>query len=407
MQTEAYRLFGYSPQQTLNIAQSLYTKAYISYPRTSSEKLPKQIKYKNILSAISKFKSYSPLVKKLLSGDLIPNEGKRRDPAHEAIHPTTEPPKDLGKLTRQEKNIYDLVCRRFMAVFGEPAKRERVSILLRIGKERYKLTGRRTVEKGWIEYYGRLAKFNEVILPDIEEGDKIKVVKIELLSKETSPPPRYSQASLIKEMEKRGLGTRATRAAILQTLYDRNYVVDKSIKVTELGMKVANVLARYVPDFVDEKLTRKFEKELERIFQRKVKKESVIRKAKKAVEKISKEFKENDMKIGKELGKGVINTQNNQSILGKCPNCKTGDLKIMFSRRTRKYFVGCSNYPKCKTGYPLPHNATIRPTGKVCDKCGTPIVQVWRKGKRPFRMCLDPNCPTKKDWNKQGKPKKS
>jgi DNA topoisomerase-1 len=107
LQTEAYRLFGYSPQQTLSIAQKLYTSAYISYPRTSSEKLPPQIGYEEILKALSKISGYKKICDRLLSLPVLrPNDGKRTDPAHEAIHPTVEPPK--RKLSGPAHRIYDL-----------------------------------------------------------------------------------------------------------------------------------------------------------------------------------------------------------------------------------------------------------------------------------------------------------
>ncbi len=441
LQTEAYRLFGYSPQQTLNIAQGLYTKAFISYPRTSSEKLPPQIGYGEILEALSKIKKYAPLVNKLLAlKELKPTEGKRTDPAHEALHPTVEPPSDIGKLTSQQKNIYDLVVRRYLAIFGAPALRETMKVKMGVGDEKYFITGRRTLERGWIEFYGPLAKFEETILPNLKEGDKVSVKKVELLSKETEPPGRYSQAAIIKEMEKRGLGTRATRSAILQTLYDRHYISDKSIRVTDLGMGVAETLKKYVPDFVDEGLTKEFEKDLEKILEGKIKKEKVLEDAKKALVKICKDFKEHEDKIGKELGKAVIATQEDQNTLGTCINCG-GTLKKLFNPFTKKSFVGCSSYsrckvcgftktackcecpidkkpkgkcehtwkekvwaPSCQTGYPLPAMAQVQRLDKICEKCKTPMIYVIRKGKRPFKMCLATDCETKKDWGKK-KPK--
>jgi DNA topoisomerase-1 len=300
------------------------------------------------------------------------------------------------------------------------------------------LTGRRTLKKNWMEFYGPYAKFDEDVLPELKKGDKLNVKDLKLLDKETSPPPRYSQASIIKEMEKRGLGTRATRSAILQTLYDSNYIEGKSIKVTDLGLKVAGVLKKYVPDLVDEKLTKRFEKYLEKISEEKIKKEKVLNKAKKELIKIFAEFKKKEEIIGKELGKAIVKTQEETNTLGVC-QCG-GNLKILFSPFTKKKFVGCSNYsrckkcgftkkackckclickkekgkckcswkekkwiPSCQTGFPLPHNALFQKIDKVCEKCKTPIIQVIRKGKRPFRMCLDPNCETKADWGKDKK----
>jgi DNA topoisomerase-1 len=128
-----------------------------------------------------------------------------------------------------------------------------------------------------------------------------------------------------------------------------------------------------------------------------------VEEAKKALKEILEEFKLNEKKIGKKLLEALMSKREEERKLGSCPNCKTGELRILRSRLSGKFFVGCSNYPNCKTGYPLPAGAMIQPTGKICEKCVTPIVQVLRKGKRPFRMCLDPKCETKKDWNKKAK----
>ncbi|MFQ6118575.1 MAG: DNA topoisomerase I, partial [Methanosarcinales archaeon] len=385
LQTEAYRFFGWAPNQTTNVAQSLYEMGAISYPRTSSQKLPVQIGYKKILKNISKLKTYSKLAKKLLQTKLKPNEGKRHDPAHPAVFPTAEVP-DPKKLNSYQKRLYDLIVRRFLAVFGEPAIRESMKITFEINKEKFPATGRRTLEKGWMEYYGRYAKVDEIIFPEMKKGDSFNVKELNLLNKETSPPPRYSQGSIVKELEKHNIGTKTTRAQILQTLYNRGYIIGKSIEVTDLGMRVASILEKYVPDLVSEKLTRKFEKEMEKIEKNKKKRGTVVKQAQKVLLKITKELKINEKRIGKELEKAILETKQRQSILGPCPNCGK-DLKILFSPRTKKRFVGCSGYPKCKTGFPIPLVGRIDSLDKVCEKCNTPMIQVWRAGKRPFRMC--------------------
>lgn len=407
-----------------------------SYPRTSSEKLPPQIGYREILEALAKNGKYEKICKQLLDlPELKPNEGKRVDPAHESIHPTVEPPKKI--LAAMQQKIYDLVCKRFFAIFGKEALREAMKVSVMLDGNRFLFTGRRTLEKGWMDLYGQYAKFDEIILPEMKKGDDIDIKKLDMLSKQTAPPPRFSQASIIKEMEKRELGTRATRAAIMQTLYDRNYIQDKSLKVTDLGMKVADTLKKYVPDLVDEKLTRKFEKDLEKIMQEKIKKEKVLNLAKKALVQICNEFGENEDKIGKGLADAVMKTQDDRAVLGKCLKCD-GELKVMFSPFSKKHFVGCTSYsrcaacgftkkackcvcpicggekgkcacdwkqkiwtPKCATGYPLPGMATIQKTDKICELCKTPIITVIRKGKRPFKMCLATDCKSKEDWGKK------
>lgn len=408
LQTEAYRLFGYSPQQTMSIAQALYTHAYISYPRTSSEKLPPQIGYRQILEALSKVKGYERLCRELLSSkDLKPTEGNLTDSAHESIHPTVEPPEDINNLRGLEKKIYDLVCRRFFSVFAEPATRESIEVLIRVNGHNFLANGRRTIERGWMNFYGPYTREDDVFIPDMEKGSELDIKSLDLLSKETSPSPRYSQASIIKDMEKKNLGTRATRSSILQTLYDRKYITGRTIHVSELGLRMASVIKRYVPDFADEKLTRKFEEELEKITNGKGNKEEILDDAKKAIVKISEEFKQHEDEIGKELGEAIVQAQNDKNIVGRCPNCRK-DLKIMYSPKTRNYFVGCTGYKDgCKTAYPLPHNASIQKTGKICDKCGTPIVKVIRRGRRSFSMCLDNKCETKASWGIRNPSRKS
>ena len=392
---DIYRYFGYSPQQALNIAESLYQAGLISYPRTSSEQLPASIGYKKILSNLSKQVSYKKTAQLLLEKDkLEPTSGRRKDPAHPAVFPTGEVPKRIGA---KQKKVYDLIVHRFFAVFGEPAKRESVKILLDINGEKFILRGKRTIEPGWTSLYGKYSKKEEIILPEINEKDKLPIKNVEQLEKKTQPPQRYSQGSVLKEMQERGLGTKATRAQILQTLYNRGYVIGKSIEVTDIGLSVSNILERYVPEIISEKLTRYFENETEKIELGKIRRIDVLEEAKKTITKILTKFKKKEKKIGKELTKSVIETQERRSILGKCPKCG-GILKVHKSWRTKKRFVGCSNYPKCDYGQPLPREGLIEPTGKVCPECGSPIIQVRRVGKRPFRTCVNIDCPTKKDW---------
>jgi DNA topoisomerase-1 len=400
LQAEAYSLFKFSPQQTMAIAESLYQQGFISYPRSASQKLPSIVNYKKILNALATFPQYKKFVEELLKKEkLVPIEGKKTDPAHPAIYATHEVP-DISKLTPQQRKIYDLIARRTLAVFGDASIRESNTIMLDIANHNFILVGKKTLEPGWTKIYEPYIKTEELILPELEIGQKIKVLKIEQLAKETQPPARYSQGSIIKEMEARNLGTRATRSEILQTLYDRGYINGKSIKVTKLGEAVVNALEKYCPKILSEELTRKFEEEMEKVYNKKKKREIVVEEAKKVLTEILNEFKSYEKNIGKELLEALIEARREERKIGVCPNCN-GELRIIRSKKTNLFFVGCSNYPRCKTAYPLPHKARIEPTGKICEKCHTPIIRVFRKGKRPFLMCLDPKCETKANWNKK------
>jgi len=399
LQTEAYNHFKYSPRQTLNIAEWLYQQGFISYPRTASQRLPPSINYEKILKTLTETR-YSKLAGEILKKDkLTPHEGRRDDPAHPAIYPTFEPPKGEG-LNRHQKRVYDLIVRRFFAAFGEDAVRETMRVDLEIDGNKFKAVGMRTVEEGWIKFYKPYVSFKEQALPKMEKGQMVKVEEIKLLEKETKPPDRYTQGSILKEMEKRGLGTRATRAEILQTLYDRKYVLGKSIQVTKLGETVVKELKEACPRILSEELTRQFEKEMELVYDGRKKREVVVKEAKHFLENVLEDFKRNEEKIGKKLLESLQEARRDERTLGACPKCG-GELRIIRSKRTGLFFVGCSNYPKCINSYPLPHNVKIVKTGRICEKCGTPIVRVVRKGKRPFNMCLDVSCPTKSNWKKK------
>ncbi|MEM7825136.1 MAG: DNA topoisomerase, partial [Candidatus Aenigmatarchaeota archaeon] len=386
-----YAHFGYSPKFTLDIAQKLYEQALISYPRTSSQKLPQRIGYRNIIINLSKQGEYAKFCKNLLSKDFLrPHEGEKEDPAHPAIFPIGNKP---GKLSRYQKNIYDLIVRRFLACFSDPALKEYTKIIIDVNGERFLLDGVKVLKKNWMEIYG---KTSEKKVPIAKKGDEIKNVEIKIISDETKPPKRYNQATILKKLEDLGLGTKGTRALILQTLYDRGYIEDKDIKVTELGSAVVSALEKYCPEILSVELTRMFDEEMEKIQEGKISKEKVIEDAKITLTKILNNFKKNEKEIGRELLKGLKKCE----ILGKC-KCG-GDLKII-KTLNGKGFVGCSNYPKCDIIYPLPRNAKIEKLGKICEECKTPIIRIIRAGKKSFEMCLDPKCKTKDEWNKTKK----
>jgi len=396
LQREAYSLFGYTPRRTLAIAQRLYLDALISYPRTSSQKLPPIIDYKEILSSLKRKPAYSKLASKLLEKEeLKPREGAKEDPAHPAVYPTGKlPEKPLGV---PEKRIWDLIVRRFMAVFGEEALKESLKVHLDVNGHSFFLRGRRILREGWMEYYKPYVRAEEVLLPPIKEGDKIRLRRVSREDKFTCPQPRYNPASLLKKMEKLGIGTKATRAEIIQTLYNRGYVRDERIVVTELGFDVIDVLGKYAPMVTSAKLTQELEGKMEQIQNNRVKRETVLEEVIEQLKPQLEQFKQNEEPIGEALTKAIKKAQTQERIVGKCPNCGTGNLTIIYSRKTRKRFIGCSNYFKglCTTSFPLPQRGTVKPAGNNCRACGWPQVLVWIRGRRPWRLCFNPDCPLK------------
>ncbi|MCW4016678.1 MAG: DNA topoisomerase I [Candidatus Bathyarchaeota archaeon] len=396
LQREAYSLFGYTPRRTLTIAQRLYLDALISYPRTSSQKLPPIIGYKKILSSLQRQAGYKNLASKLLEKqELKPREGAKQDPAHPAVYPTGKLPEK--PLKTPEKRIWDLIVRRFMAVFGVDALKESLKAHLDVNDHSFFVRGRRLLKDGWMEYYKPYVRAEQVLLPPIKQGDTVRMRRIMREDKFTCPPSRYNPSSLLKKMEELGIGTKATRADIIQTLYKRGYVKDERITVTELGFDVIGVLDRYAPTVTSAKLTRELEAKMEQIQSNTMNRETVLAEVVEQLKPQLEHFKENKETIGEALTQATKKAQTHERIVGRCPNCGTGDLTIIYSRTTKKRFIGCTNYFKgiCTTSFPLPQRGTIKPTGKTCKACGWPYVLVWLKGRKPWNLCFNPNCSLK------------
>jgi len=389
LQIEAHRCLHISPKITLEIAQDLYTGGYISYPRTSSQQLPTSIGYNKILKGLAKSSDYKTGADFLLKKKgLTPNNGKKTDPAHPAMYPTGIVP----KLEEFKMKVYDLITRRFLATFGEPAVRQTVKAHVDIKGEILIAKGTTTVEKGWHTLYGKYATFKEEELPKMKKGDIIDVEKLIKHDKETTPPKRYTESSIIKELEKRNLGTKSTRANIIEILFNRGYIYGKAIEATELGIRISETLAKHSRTLVDEQLTRSFEEDMEMIREGKKTKDDVIENAKKVVTDIINDFKKSEKAIGKELLAANQETVNVMTHVGKCPKCSEGSLSI----RKGKFghFIACDKYPDCKTIFSLPA-ALVRPTKKICEHCGMPVVKIIKKRKRPQDVCINSKCPGK------------
>lgn len=404
LQTEAYRAFGFSPAQTLEIAQRLYEEGVCSYPRSSSQKLPEQLGLPKIISKIAKMPEYCKLADSLIAQKRFkPFEGKNSDPAHPAIYPTGQP---LASTFPDQRKLYDLIVKRFLSCFALPSIREKLSVQLLLGKVDFAASGIRTIERNWMDYYAPYSEADEVVLPDFAEGERVTAEKIFLEEKKTQPPKRYTQASLVRKLEQDELGTKATRASIIQTLFNRGYLAGKaSIEVTPFGMAIFSALNANAPHVLSEELTRQFERDMDGIQEGKKTADGVIGNGKETLVKLIGEFRTHEQDIGSKLLSAFRTTQREDGKLGKCNLCADGYLVM----RKSKFgvFVGCNAYPNCRNTFPLPRESAVKGTGKKCEKCGTPIVTVRRKGKRPWKMCLLPTCETKKDWaknNSEAKP---
>jgi len=399
LQREAYRLFKLGPGYALAIAEKLYLQALISYPRTSSQKLPPSIEYGKIISRISRIGSYGRLASMLLSkGRLLPSEGRMSDTAHPAIYPTGVPPRQ--KLSGLEFKVYDLIVKRFLATFGDPAISKHADVAIDLNGHAFKAEGRAPVYEGWMVFYKPYVKLEQRELPELHKDDVVKNRGVEMEEKFTQPPYRHSQASLLARMEQEQIGTKATRADIIATLFKRSYIASGrgGIEATDLGFAVIDSMRAFVPAIVSTGLTRSMEEQLELVEQGSADGVSVIEQAvDKLVESLA-AFMEKEADIGARIGDAASADSTKAATLGPCPVCKKGQLRMIKSYKTKKRFVGCSNYPAgCKATAPLPQKGLIRTSGKACPECDWPVVGViFARRAKQWKICVNMQCPSKK-----------
>jgi DNA topoisomerase III len=276
LQRDANRRYGFSARRTLQAAQSLYEgKKAITYPRTSSRYLSGDMvaQLKPTAATLQPVPEYRAAAEYVLGLDQLPlqrvvNDAKVDD--HHAIIPT-DIEKDMDALTPDERRVFDLVAKRFLAVFHPPARYARTTVITVVEEERFRTRGKITLEAGWRSVYGvepdqeRQSEDESEggEIPALQEGQTVRCIAAEIEDKMTRPPPRYTEASLLSAMEtagkliddeelreamkESGLGTPATRAETIETLIRREYIerVGKDLQATPKGIQVITMLEEH------------------------------------------------------------------------------------------------------------------------------------------------------------------
>jgi DNA topoisomerase-1 len=256
--------------------------------------------------------------------------------------------------------------------------------------------------ENWMQFYKPYLRTEESLLPPLKEGDSVKFTLVKRECKFTNPPPRYNPSSLLKRMEEEGIGTKATRADTIDRLYNRHYIAEERIHVTELGFDIITILAKYCPTIISVEFTRNLEERMEKIQTQGEQRENVLAKTIIILKTTLETFKEKELEIGKTLNETIKKTQLQERVIGNCPNCRNGKLMIVYSRKTKKRFIGCTNYFQniCRISFPLPQKGIVKPTGRKCNRCGWPTLQIYVRDKRPWSLCFNPNCPLVKGGRK-------
>jgi DNA topoisomerase-1 len=446
LQQQASTRLHYSAKRTMMLAQRLYegvelgdegSVALITYMRTDSKQVSAEA-LKNVRDHISKRYGgpYLPLQPNRYTS------GKAAQEAHEAIRPTdvAYTPERVAKYLPQDQlRLYTLIYNRFVASQMTPAVFAVTNIDIKAGDGVFKAQGKVLKFDGYRRVLAPSGKQEDALLPALTDNQKLDLLELAPTQHFTQPPPRYNEASLVKALEKEGIGRPSTYASIISKIQEREYVEQKERRfyATDVGIHVTDVLIEHFPKVMDLKFTSHMEEELDRIEANKARRDEVLTEfyepfsqalavaetkllaeAEKCPE-CGKPLVERFSKAGRFFGCSgypecnYIKRKDNKPREAPVPTehaCPTCGKQMVQRMGRRGPFLGCSGYPECKTtmnfdaeGKPV---LASKPTEHTCEKCGQPMV--LREGRRgPFLACSGyPKCKNAKDVDAEGNPLK-
>jgi DNA topoisomerase-1 len=425
LQQEANRRLGYSASRTMSLAQQLYegldvgdegTVGLITYMRTDSVRV-----------ASSAQEEARAFVRDRWGEAYVPAQPRRyisrrgAQDAHEAIRPTSvyrTPEKVKPYLRPDQYKLYRLVWERFVASQMSSAVLDTLAVDVAAGEYRLRATGQRVKFPGFLVVYreipGEGEELTEGWLPALRRGERLRLLELVPQQHFTQPPPRYTEATLVRALEEKGIGRPSTYAPTLETIKKRGYVrlVDRRLVPTELGRLVADLLLQHFPDVVDVGFTAHLEEDLDRVEDGQADWVQVVQQFYQPFERDLKRaealIEEVEMKpeptgepcplCGRELvrkqgrfgtfiacsGYPECTYTRPVGIGVPCPKCG-GEVVERKSRRGR-VFYGCANYPTC--GF----TSWDRPTGRKCTRCGYPMALRRSRRGEPYYRCVNPSC---------------
>jgi DNA topoisomerase-1 len=407
LQRAAYNRFKYPVKRTMSIAQKLYEGkelgkdglvGLITYMRTDAVRISDD--------ALTEVRQY---IGARYGADILPEKpnvyrvkkAAQAQDAHEAIRPTSldfDPDKIKDHLTREEYNLYKMIWDRFVASQMKPALfdvtdvdiTEGSNLTLRASGEVQKFAGFLAVFQDTGGDDEDEEKVDDKALPLLDEGDVLDLLELDTKQNFTQPPPRFTEATLVKALEENGIGRPSTYGQILTTIQTRDYTYkhDGKFHPTQLGILIARLLKQSFGDIIDETYTARLEEELDEVEDGKIEWKALMR-------EFSVKFNTDLARAEKEMtqvkGSGIETDE-------KCENCAS-PMVIKFGRFGE--FLACSNYPECKTTKEMAKgdaaDATADDEQMICDKCGKPM-QLKRSRFGQFFACTGyPDCKNTKD----------
>ncbi len=405
LQQAAVNQLGFSVKKTMQLAQQLYEGvplddasspvALITYMRTDSLRIS-DTAIKQARDYISKHfdKEYLPSKANVYGA----SKGKSQD-AHEAVRPIDvdlSPAKVKAHLSKDLAKLYELIWKRFVACQMKPAEYAQRQVVLKGGEFTFKVTGSTLIFDGFLKVYNDESdeKEQKVVLPKtLKEKDPVDLLQVLPKQHFTQPPPRFTEASLVKDLEKEGIGRPSTYASILSTIRARAYTdldEKKRFVPTELGMTVTKILKEHMANIMDYKFTANMEEDLDKIAEGDLDRDKLLRSFYKDFQKDLEAFKEVDGK-GKKVAEPTEIT---------CPKCGKHKLAIRFGKSGE--FLGCLGYPDCDftSNFKRDEEGNIILTkfeepkmlNEKCPQCGKPLREVIGKF-GPFIACSGyPEC---------------
>ncbi len=384
---------GISPARTMRLAESLYMSGLISYPRVDNTVYPSSLDLRETVKAISSVPQYNEVCTKLLRQDkLTATRGKQETTDHPPIYPTA--PADPDKLQPAEWKLYNLIARRFLATLMGPATIEGTKLVFDIGGEEFRASGDVLVDPGYRAIYPYGLKRDEQ-LPQVLAGEECPVEEINLNAKQTEPPARYSQGRLIQEMEKRGLGTKSTRASTIERLYTVKYLKNDPIEPSQLGMAIIDALSNFAPRITTPEMTAELEADMTKVAEGKDTRDEVVDISRNLLSGMMDSLIEHTA----DLADAISDAVTADARIGACPKCGK-DLVVKSSPKTRGSFAGCMGWPDCDVTYPLPSGGRIEALegdAAVCPTCGAPRIKVKPFRSRAYEVCVNPACDTNRE----------
>ena len=375
LQQTAISALGFSSKQTMMIAQKLYEKGFITYMRTDSLNM-----------SIESMLSAKKIIGKLFGEEyalenprFFKTKSKGAQEAHEAIRPSRpeKTPDELRKsLDPKQYKLYKLIWSRMIACQMQPAILNSVKVIIKAvpkkSKNNYSLQANGSTVKfdGFLKVYGAKYSTKEKLLPSLEIDELLKLISLNPEKKFTSPPPRYSEAALVKALEEHGIGRPSTYAPTISTIIEREYVKkneDRKLYPLEIGLLVNDLLVKHFADIVNPEFTAEMENDMDKIAVKKKEWTSVIG-------NFYKPFHENLVKKTEKVKKEDLV----EKVGRKCKKCG-GDLVVKFGRFGK--FIACSNFPECKYTEKTEADKKVEKENKgvKCEKCGADMMVKYGK----------------------------